>query len=307
MTGAPPPASSSDGVVLVTGPSGNVGAELVTLLRRESPGMRWRVASRHPSAIPREGASVPEVVDMDFFDPTTWEAALRDVHTLFLLFPLPGNRAARTAIVPFIEAAQAAGCRHVVYVSVFGADRVRFIPHHAVEAALRASSMTWTVLRCSFFMQNLHRRVSTHGVDIAERGELFIPAGGGRTTFLDARDAAAVAALAIRDPDAHRNVVHHLTGPAALTMTDVAAALTSHLGRRVTYTRPSLFAFTRRLRHRGLGWDTIGFMCAVYTLTRLGRNQPITDEVARLLGRPPTDLDQFLHDSAWRWREHAWT
>lgn len=295
------------GVTLVTGSSGNVGAELVNLLRRESPGMRWRVASRHPSLVPREGPSAPEVLGMDFFDPTTWDAALHEVHTLFLLFPLPSSRAARTAIVPFIGAAQAAGCRHVVYISVFGADRVRFIPHHTVEAALRTSSMTWTVLRCSFFMQNLHRRVSTHGIDIADHGELFIPAGNGKTTFLDARDAAAVAALAIRQPDQHRNVVHHLTGPAALSMTEVAAALTAHLGHRVAYTHPSLPAFAKRLRQRGLGWDTIGFMSAVYTLTRLGRNQPITDEVARLLGRQPIDLDRFLHDSTWRWRDRAWT
>lgn len=300
---------SSAGVTLVTGPTGNVGAELVALLGRDTSITPWRIASRHPDArVPASDAgAVPEIVAMDFFDPSTWSAALRDVRTLFLLFPLPSNRAARTAIVPFLKSAQAAGCRHVVYVSVFGADRARFIPHHTVEAALRSSSMTWTVLRCSFFMQNLHRRISTHGIDIADHGELFIPASSGKTTFLDARDAAAIAALAIRRPDQHRNVVHHLTGPAALTMTEVATALTAHLGHRVTYTHPGLFPFVRRLRRRGLGWDTIGFMSAVYTLTRLGRNQPITDEVARHLGRQPTDLDRFLHDSAWRWRDHAWT
>ena len=62
-------------------------------------------------------------------------------------------------------------------------------------------------------MQNLHRSISSHGTDIVEHGELFIPAGRGRTTFIDARDAAEVAALALTDPAAHRNVVHHLTGP----------------------------------------------------------------------------------------------
>ena len=167
--------------------------------------------------------------------------------------------------------------------------------------------MTWTVLRCSFFMQNLHRHISTHGVDIAERGEVFIPAGRGATTFLDARDAAAVAALALAHPEAHRNKVHHLTGPAALSMEQVAAALARELGYPVTYTHPGVIAFARRLRSRDVGWDSIGFMAAVYTLTRLGQNQPITDEVARLLGRPPRTLEEFLHDSAWRWCDRAWT
>jgi len=90
-------------------------------------------------------------------------------------------------------------------------------------------------------------------------------------------------------------------------MTEVAAALTAELGYPVTYTDPSLIRFARRLRRRGVGWDSIGFMSAVYTLTRLRQNQLITDEVERLLRRPPGTLAKFPHDSAWRWRDGAWT
>ena len=144
-------------------------------------------------------------------------------------------------------------------------------------------------------------------VEGVELGELFIPAGRGRTSFIDARDAAEVAALALTDPAAHGDAVYHLTGPAALTMHEVAAELTAALGYPVTYTHPGLIRFATRLRRRGVGWDTIGFMSAVYTLTRLGWNQPITGEVQRLLGRPPRTLQEFLRDSAWRWRERAWT
>lgn len=294
-------------MLLITGPSGNVGQELVDLLSARQPTSIWRVASRHPAQLQARLGQNAQVCRFDFFDRSTWQQALDEVDTLFLLFPLPGNRAAREAIIPFVHAAEAAGCRHVVYVSVFGADRARFIPHYKVEAALRASTMSWTLLRCSFFMQNLHRAISTHGTDIVERGELFIPAGRVRTSFLDARDAAEVAALAVTNPAAHRNAVYHLTGPAALTMDEVAAALTTALGHRVTYTRPGLVRFALRLRRRGVSWDTIGFMAAVYTLTRLGKNQPINDQVAHLLGRPARTLEQFLRDSAWRWKQLAWT
>ena len=290
-------------MLLITGPSGNVGHELVELLST-GPDGDFRVASRQP---PHPGSGTVSTCEMDFFDRSTWEPALAGVDRLFLLFPLPGNRAAREAIIPFIAAAERAGCRHVVYVSVFGADRARIIPHHKVEAALRDSSMTWSVLRCSYFMQNLHRRISTHGDDIVDRGELFVPAGRGRTTFLDARDAAAVAATVLSDPGEHHNTVYELTGPAALTMGDVAAELSEALGYPVRYTHPGLVTFARRLRRRGVTWDTIVFMSAVYSLTRMGLNQPITDDVESLLGRPPRTLTRFLADSEWRWRERAWT
>jgi uncharacterized protein YbjT (DUF2867 family) len=294
-------------VLLITGPSGNVGHELVEVLRASLTPAGWRVASRHPDRLAEHLDGDAQVCRFDFFDRTTWPAALEGVRSLFLLFPLPGNRAAHDAVLPFVRAAEQGGCRHVVYVSVFGADRARFIPHYKVEAALRDSSMTTTILRCSFFMQNLHRVISTHGTDIVERGELFIPAGRGLTSFLDARDAADVAALALTDPDAHRDRVYHLTGPAALNMDQVATELTGALGFPVRYTRPGLVRFAARLRRRGVSWDTIGFMAAIYTLTRLGRNQPITNDVAQLLGKPPRTLRQFLAESAWRWHEQAWT
>ncbi|MCX6484725.1 MAG: NmrA family NAD(P)-binding protein [Mycobacterium sp.] len=294
-------------MLLITGPSGNVGQQLVDVVSANPPAGGFRVASRHPDQLRARLTAGAQVCGFDFFDRTTWPATLAGADTIFLLFPLPGNRAAREAMIPFVQAAEQAGCRHVVYVSVFGADRARFIPHYRVESALRASSMSWTLLRCSFFMQNLHRSISTHGTDILEHGELFVPAGRGRTTFIDARDAAEVAAVVVGDPAAHRNATYHLTGPAAMTMDEVAAALESALGTPITYSHPGLVRFAARLHRRGVGWDVIGFMSAVYTLTRLGQNQAITDEVRQLLGRPPRTLDQFLGDSAWRWQERAWT
>lgn len=295
-------------MLLITGPSGNVGDELTDLLAKRAGERPWRVAGRHPDALrERLVGTGAETVELDFFDPSTWPEALAGVRTLFLLFPLPSNRAARRGIIPFLRTAELAGCEHVVYVSVFGADRARFIPHHKTEQAMFAGQMSWTVLRCGFFMQNLHRSISTHGTDIVDHGELFVPAGRGRTTFLDARDAAVVALDALLRPERHRDVVHHLTGPEALSMDEVAVALSTELGYPVRYTDPNLVRFAARLRRRGVGWDTIGFMSGVYTLTRSGLNHPVTDEVESLLGRPPRDLSTFLHDNAWRWRDRAWT
>lgn len=305
-------------MIVVTGPTGNVGAELVRLLVDSPDTPPFRIAAHSPQKVPaglaRTGARPPadldrdlDVVPLDYDDRSTWPAVLDGVETLFLLFPLPSPGTVNTRILPFLDAAVAAGARHVVYLSVFGGDTVRFIPHYAVERAVEDRPVTHTFLRCSYFMQNLCRAISTHGVDIVERGEVFVPGGSGRITFLDARDAAAVALDALLHPERHRDVGYALTGPEKLGFDQVARVLTDELGFPVRYARPSLPRFWWRLSRRGVTWDTLAFMSGVYLLTRLGRNEPVTDELAPLLDSPPRTLREMVRDERWRWETRTWT
>jgi uncharacterized protein YbjT (DUF2867 family) len=294
-------------VFVVTGPTGNVGAELTTLLVDRPDAPAHRIAAHDPDRIrARHGADVP-VVRFDYDDRRTWPAVLDGITTLFLLFPLPSPAAVRTRMKPFVDAAAAAGCGHIVYVSVPGSDRLRFLPHYQVERHIEASGAAPTFLRCSYFGQNLVRRISTHGVDIVERGEVFVPAGNGRTTFLDARDVAEVALLAVQKPDEFRGTAHTLTGPDRLDLDEVAAILSEVLDRPIRYARPSLPQFWDRLRRRGVTWDTLLFMTIVYTLTRTGRNEPVTDELPHLLGRPARTFRAFAEDYRERWFTRDWT
>ena len=297
-------------MIVATGPTGNVGAQvaagLVDAWRRGDP-TEFRLAAHSPDGLRRRfGDDVP-VVALDYDDPGNVRAALDGVEVLFLVFPLPSPRAVRTRMKPFVAAAASAGCRHVVYLSVPGADTARLVPHHWVERHLAASPMTTTVLRPSYFCQNLHRAVSTHGVDVVERGEVFVPAGRGLTSFVDSRDVAEVALAALRDPDAHAGTAPVLAGPEALGFDAVAHALSDALGRTVRYTDPSVPAFVRRLRGRGVPWDVVGFMLGVYTLSRTGRNAQSSDDLPRLLGRPARTVRDWAHDSAWRFEQRSWS
>ena len=116
-------------MLLITGPSGNVGRELVEILRTKPGGCgRGGWPAAQPGQLRGWVGGAAQVCRFDFFDRSTWAETLYGVDTLFLLFPLPGNRAAREAVIPFIGAAETAGCRHVVYVSVFGVDRAPLHP-----------------------------------------------------------------------------------------------------------------------------------------------------------------------------------
>jgi uncharacterized protein YbjT (DUF2867 family) len=94
-------------------------------------------------------------------------------------------------------------------------------------------------------MQNLN---TIHREDIKVRGELLLPAGNGKTSFIDVRDIAAVAVRTLIE-DGHQGRAYHLTGAEALTYYEVADIFTSVLGKRVRY-NSSMLKFIRQMRSK---------------------------------------------------------
>lgn len=283
---------------LITGATGNVGAALVEQFQRD--GRSVRAGVREPARdLLRLGAGV-EAVALDFRDPATFAPALAGMRAVFLVRP-PALADVEATLVPFLEVAEPAGVRHVVFLSLQGADRNPLAPHRKVEQWLAASGLAWTFLRPSFFMQNLS---GVHRDEIRRRDEIFVPAGRGRTAFVDTRDVAEVAYLALTEAD-HEGQAYTLTGAEALTYGDVADILSDVLGREIRYADPSLWAFWRRQRAEGTPAGFAAVMMALYTVCRLGLAGGVTDALPRLLGRPPRSLRAFAEDHRACWARDA--
>ena len=270
--------------VLVTGATGTVGRRVVSVLARS--GVAVRAAARRPGP----ESTLVEPVSFDFHDPTTFAATFAGIETALVIRPPALSRVRDLA--PALRAGSAAGLRHVVFLSVQGADKIPFLPHAGIERWLRTSPMAWTFLRPSFFDQNL---VAVHAAEIRERGELNVPAGRGRTAFVDAADVADVAALVLADPSPHAGRAYTLTGSQALTYTDVAAIMSSELGRPICYTQPGLLRYASHA-HTELGLPTALVVATsiIYTTARLGLAASTTTDTADLLNRPATTLEQFV-------------
>lgn len=291
-------------MIVITGPNGNVGTELVERLVAQHD-LPFRIAAHNPDKLYRlYGRDVP-VAKFDFDDQTTWPATLEGITSLFLLFPLPHPVTARERMIPFVDAAVKAGCKHIVYVSVPIAGWAKFVPHYPVERHIETCGIPYTFLRGAFFTQNLCRDISTHHVDIAERNEIFVPAGDGKTAFLDSRDVADAALVVFRNTEAHRNKAYTLTGPEKLSYGEVAKILTEELGRPIRYAKPGLIRWIWRYWRRQVGWDVMIFMIIAYTLTRIGRNEPQTPDLAQLLGQPGRTVRDFARDYRHRFTPQA--
>jgi len=148
---------------------------------------------------------------------------------------------------------------HVVFLSLLGAEQNPVVPHRWIEWTLLRSGMDRTFLRPSFFMQNL---VTTHRADLRDRDEIFVPAGRGRTSFIDARDVAAVGVRVLTE-EGHRNTTYALTGDEALSYVEVADRFSEVLGREIRYANPSILDFVCHMREQGHPWPFVLVMTGI--------------------------------------------
>ncbi|RKN38696.1 SDR family oxidoreductase [Micromonospora endolithica] len=276
--------------VLVTGATGRVGWHVARILREG--GQRVRAAMRGADASVGWQESVP----FSFTDPTTWDAAFTGVDRMFLMRP-PHLGNVRRDMLPALERARQLGVRRMVLLSLQGAERNPVVPHHALEKWLRESDLEWTFVRAAFFMQNLS---TTHASAIRDRSRIVLPAGRGRTAFVDVRDVASVAALALSE-DRHVGRAYTLTGSQALTYAEVADLIGAELGRPVRYVPTGPLRYLRAARADGMAWGMALVTLALYTTCRLGFADGLTDDVRTLLGREPIDFSRFAHDERAAW------
>ena len=275
--------------VFVTGATGTVGRHVVRALSDRDATVR--VGVRDPDSIPAPLAAAGEVVAFDFEKPETWGRALREVDSIFLVRPPVVDR---SDVESFVDAAGRVGVTRIVYLSTLGAERNLFVPHHWIEKRIIAADVEYTLLRASFFMQNL---LEVHRPDIIEHDEIFVPAGNGKTSFVDARDIAEAAAVVLTETG-HANRAYDITGPEALDYSAVATIFSEVLDRPIVYPNPSLLAFARRMRRRGKPLGFVALMCGIYTTARLGLAARVTDDSRRLLGRRPRGMRTFVEDHA---------
>ncbi|MCL7417694.1 MAG: SDR family oxidoreductase [Halalkalicoccus sp.] len=269
--------------VLLTPANGTVSSATGEAL--SARGVGFRAGVRNP--VSYEGGGNP--VAFDFEKPETWGRAFDGIESLFLVRP------PTVEIDRIREAAAAAsrcGVESVVYLSVLGADRNPLLPHRRIERHLEGLPVATTFLRASFFMQNVDE---VHARWIHKRDEVFVPAGGGETSFVDARDVGTVAATCVSEPD-HEGRAYDLTGPEALDYYEVAAILSAELDRPISYAAPSPWVFARHELAAGTPLALVLVMLGIYTTARLGLAGRVTDDVERVLGRPPRSFEEYAAD-----------
>ena len=270
----------SGGTTLVLGASGKTGRRVLARLRLR--GVPVRAASRSSST------------RFDWSDPSGWDAALRGVSAVHLVPPTTPGTAQE-----FVARAGAAGVRHVVLLSGRGADTWGASTFgqdmRSAEDAVRASPLSWTILRASNFAQNFDEDLF-HAPLLA--GELALPAGEVPEPFVDAEDVAEAAAAVLTDPDRHAGRVHELTGPRSITFAEAVDLISRASGRPIGYRRTTPAQYVADLVGRGASAGDAEHVAAMFALMERGLLSTTTEDLRALLGRSPETFEDHVARAA---------
>lgn len=280
-----------DGLVLVTGATGSTGRALVEALTERGVPVRAMVRRETD----RDGLPAgAEAAVADFDDAESVAAALRGAAKAYLV--TPSSERAGQQQQRFADLAAQADIGHLVVLSQLGAvedSPVRFLRYHAdVENHVRRLGIGYTFLRPNLFFQGL---LAFAGLVSAE-SRFYAPIGDAKVSAIDVRDIAMVAAVTLTEAG-HEGATYTLTGPAAVTHHDIAAALTSALGRHIAFADAPPEAFAASLRGILPPWQVDGLL-EDYAHYRRGEAAKVTTTVADVTGQPPRDVGQFARDYA---------
>lgn len=276
--------------MLVTGASGTVGRYVAAELATRGVPVRRAV----PHVDPDNMDGSPSC-RFTFEDRKTWPAALDGVERVFLMRP-PAISDVKNMIGPFIAEMARRRVRHTVVLSLMGVNPA--MPHWRLEREVKSAGLRWTMLRPAFFMQNLE---TAYRDDIRDHDRIRLPAGRGKTSFIDTRDVAAVAVLAFADPSMHAGHAYTLTGPQAFDWGRVASVLSAELGRPISYEPISLRAARREMRTAQLPSAYVNVQLLINVVARVGLADTMTTTLAHVLGRAPRTITDYIHDNREQW------
>ncbi|NKY09535.1 SDR family oxidoreductase [Cellulomonas hominis] len=277
---------------VVTGATGHLGRLVVQhLLADGVPAADIVATGRRTERLADLAEQGVRVAAVDYGRPETIAAAVEGADVVLLVSGSEvGQRVEQHRAV--IEAAKGAGVRRLVYTSAPQADTSPLVlapEHKATEEILRASGLTFTILRNGWYTENYVGDVQ----QAAASGEIVAAVGDGRVASAPRDDFAAAAAVVLRT-EGHDDAVYELSGDVAWGFDDLAAAASEVLGRPVAFRAVTSEERRAGLLAAGLDEGTAGFVVALDENTRDGLLAGTSGDLARLIGRPTTPLAAAL-------------
>jgi len=279
--------------ILITGATGNVGlATLKLLVSRNYPGNEVVAAVRDIERAKKiEGIGGCNFCQFEFDEPSTYDKVLEGITKIVLIRP---NQVTDVSsyIFPFLAKAEQAGVKHIIFISITGAEKNRIFANHRTENLFKKLSVPSTILRPSLYMQNLS---TLHRHDIQYHDKINIPGGHGFVNYIDVRDVAEAIITILMNPG-HENQAYEITGPEAMDFYQIAMLFSIELGRDIKYTRPSTIRFVRQKLVDKKQLLYVLTLTLLYNAVRNGKMNYTNNVFQTITGNNPRNLADYLHE-----------
>ena len=279
--------------VLVIGATSGVGA---TIRNRLLETNKYQVVGTSRHAGQRTSAGNLSWRNYDANHSENLEALFEGIDMAFLMSS-PSVIPQDKVLIPLIEAAKAAQVKKVVMMTAIGVDASDEIPFRKAELVLGNSGLAHSIIRPNWFHQNLST-YWLHGIQTQQK--LFIPAGQGKTSFIDVRDIADCAINLLTNNKAD-NQAYTLTGPESLSYDDAAAILSQTTKQTISYVDVDPEDFKQGLIAASLAEDFADFLINILSFVKAGYVAEVNSTVENILGRPPISLQQYVEEEKESW------
>lgn len=282
--------------LLITGASGQLARGVVEIALEAVPPQRLILVSRNPGELERFARRGATVRFGDFSDRESLRDAFASADRMLLVSATDLGRRIEQHDAA-IEAAVAAGVRHVIYTSGLspGPPNPAAVAasHYATEQRLASSGLAWTVLRNSLYADYQ----AAEAARAIEAGRFVHNWGDGKVAHVAREDCAAVAA-AVLTTAGHENTIYDVTGPQAHGAEDLARLYGRLAGRVIEAVELDDAAFVARLVGEAGGDDHLKYgaelVASFGRSIREGFMASCTDTVESLTGRPARTLAEVL-------------
>lgn len=278
--------------IAITGASGQLGRLVTDQLLATVDPAQVVLLTRDPAKLVGYAELGATVRAADFNEPEGLVEALAGVDRMLLISidavggRVEGHRAA-------IDAAVQAGVRHVAYTSIpepTADNPSGVVPDHAAtEDALRASGLAWTMLRNNLYAE---MRLDTIA-QAAASGQLFANSRDGGAAYVTRADCAAVAA-GVLTGEGHENQAYDVTGPEAVTASDLAELAAKQAGSPVAVVQVDDETYAAGLAAAGVPEVFADLLVSFGASIRLGKLAHVSDVVETVGGRKPTPLSTLI-------------
>ncbi len=278
--------------ILVTGATGNIGKEIVSLLKAQKANFIAATSS---------GATIEgvETIQLNFADQASIEKALQGITTLFML--LPSHPEIIKWGTNIIDAAKNCGVKHIVRSSgSFANNNSDLLIEKLLgttDKNLKESGLNYTITAPSSFMQNF---ITTLVTDY-KSGAIYQAAGDGKISWVDVRDIAAVNVKVLINPENYQNQTLTITGSESFNYQEAVNRMNHILGKETKYIEISNEVAIKEMEKLHFPQFIIDLLVSLNESIKQGHFVETTDTIEKVTGTKPISFKQFITDNKTVW------